>query len=301
MCACSRTNRSLHLASFADLEKKSLFAFSVFSDTRGDSPYSRREFARFSEWTKHDVCLIGLGDLLKKGRRNDFLEYLAADSSFTHKFYPVLADGENEFYGKGQGDWGAGKPLFTLVDLENRKNVELRANKSEYYAQVKCKGYTVHIIALHFPDTPKDANVAFPKDSRKFLYDTLKSIHKGKREIIVVLAHSRMGFWLHELDYKQKELVMKKCDLVFSATTHVFDRLILEEYGNSGALVLNTGSLTAPRGFTPCGFIRVNVLEKPPCLVVQYLDASQTEPTLQTKEYAYRLNDEQERIKIGIK
>lgn len=262
------------IRSIEDLDRAAVFTFAIMSDNKGDSPASDMHFARMADWIREsgDRFVIGLGDHVKKGWGNSFIPFIRENEWWREHFYPNAADGENEYYGKGQGDWGAGGGIFRDAGLSDRGNVTIRDNGCEYYARIQAEGYTVHLIQLHFPDQPSKSGIAFPKDSRKWLVSTLDSIEKGPKDIIVACAHSRYGFWIHTLSKKQRKTVMEKCDLVLSATTHFWERKIVHGYEYDGALVLNTGSITYPRN-CPYGYIQVHVLENPQRLVAQYIDA----------------------------
>ncbi len=276
-----------HVTSIPDsiesLDKKAVFSFIIMSDNKGDSVGNRKEFARMVKWSKRNdgQFAIGLGDHVKKGRDNGFLDFLKMDEWWHDNFYPNVADGENEFYGKGQDDWGAGAPIFDVVDLVNRKNVAVRENGCEYHARIAVRGYTVHLIQLHFSDEPEDETLAFREDSKKYLIDTLEGIRKGEKDIVIVAAHSHTGFWTDNLNESDRRIVMEKCDLVLSATTHFFGRRVLKGYEQTGALVINTGSITHPFGGSPAGYVEVHVLENPLALVVQYVNAKKTKRELQ--------------------
>jgi len=272
-----------------DLDKAALFSFAIMSDNRSDSPKTAPEFARMVEWIKEsgDEFVIGLGDHVASALGKSFLRFLAENKWWHDHFYPNVADYENEFYGRGQWDWGAGKKIFDEVGLRSRKGVEIRPNGAEYYARIPVKGYTIHLIQLSYPDEPADANVAFPPDSRKYLVETIKRINKGEKDVIIACAHSRYGSWIGLLTEKQRKVVMENADLVLSATTHVFARIRVEGYEDRGALCINTGSITYPRFFSPPGYVQVHVLENPLRLVVQYIRADREERELQSGEYAW--------------
>jgi len=275
--------------SIQELDSLAAFSFAIMSDNKGDSPSSAVQFARMVNWMEEsqDRFVVGLGDHVKKGWENSFLPFIKTSSWWQHNFYPNAADGENEFYGKDQGDWGAGGKIFREVELSANPHVTIRKNSCEYYAAIKEKGYTVHLIQLHFPDRPKDPAVAFPEDSRNYQIHTLKQINKQKNDIIIAAAHSRSGFWIELLTDEQQNLVMTKCDLVLSATTHFFERKIIPGYEEKGALLINTGSVTYPNSYSPYGYIQVHVLENPLSLVVQYIDTGKPERILQHSEYAF--------------
>jgi len=272
-----------------DLDKKAVFSFAIMSDHKGDSPKSSKRFANMVRWIResNDRFVIGLGDHVKRGRENSFLEFLKEDGWWHRNFYPNVADGENEFYGESQADWGAGAPILDEVDLSERPNVVVRDNGCEYYAKIRIKGYTVHLIQLHYPDQPKVDSLAFRQDSKQYLVDLLRSIDKGPKDIIIAAAHSRTGFWIDQLSDEQRRVVMDKCDLLLSGTTHRWKRKIVPGYEDSGPLIVNTGSVTHAGRGCPYGYVEVHVIENPLRLVVQYIDADRPEREMQHGEYAF--------------
>lgn len=272
-----------------DLDGEALFSFAIMSDNKGDAPMDKEPFDAMTEWIEDsgDRFVIGLGDHVKKGWDNNFLAFLDKNTWWSENFYPNIADGENEYYGTGQSDWGAGGRFLKETKLRKRDNVEVRDNGTEYYAKIRTGDYTVHLIQLHYPDQPYDDEQAFTEDSREYLMETLASIEKGPRDIVVAAAHSRTGSWIDVLSDEQRKQVMEKADLVLSATTHFFERYQVEGYENSGALCINTGSITYPRAYCPSGYVQVHVLSEPQALVVQYLNAGRGEREMQHGEYAF--------------
>ncbi|MCD6328219.1 5'-nucleotidase C-terminal domain-containing protein [bacterium] len=279
----------VEMQTIAELDETAAFNFTIMSDNKGDSPASKPEFARMVKWIEESrsAFVIGLGDHVKRGWRNDFLEFLDENAWWKQNFYPNVADGENEFYGKNQGDWGAGAPILDTVDLSTQSNTTIRKNGCEYYSKINVAGYTVHLIQLHYSDQPRDEAIAFTKDSRQYLIDTLRSIEKGEKDIVIAAAHTRTGFWINQLSDEERPVVMDKCDLVLSATTHFFERKIIPEYENSGPLFINTGSITYPSRYCPPGYVHVHVLENPTRLIVQYINASRPQREMQHDEYAF--------------
>lgn len=271
------------------LDEMAVFSFAIMSDNKGDSPLSREPFARMVQWIQEsgDSFVVGLGDHVKKGWRNDFLPFVRGNSWWHDHFYPNVADGENEYYGSGQGDWGAGGAILDEVDLRQRPGVVVRENGAEYYAAIPAEsGYTVHLIQLHFPDTPTNPQLAFPEDSRAYALEALAAIDKGPKDLIVMAAHSINGDWLSAISAQQQRQIMEKADLVLSATTHRFQRNTAEGYDEHGALHINTGSITYPNG-TPEGYVEVHVLEDPVRLVVQFIDATRETRQLQGPRFAF--------------
>jgi len=272
-----------------DLDRLAAFNFAIMSDNKGDSPKNSTQFARMVEWIEKsgDMFVIGLGDHLYKPEENSFLPFLSENKWWHDHFYPNVADGENEYYGRGQGDWGAGKKIFDLVGLSSRKHVRIRPNGAEYYARIAVKDYTVHLVQLSFPDEPADPQLAFPPDSRKYLVETIQRIEKGEKDIIIACAHTRFGYWTGLLSKEQRKVVMAKADLVLSATMHIFGRIPVRGYQDRGAICINTGSITYPRFSSPPGYVQVHVLENPARLIVQYIRVDTEQRKLQPTPFAW--------------
>ena len=267
-----------------DLDKSAVFSFSIMSDNKGysvENPHMNKCY----NWIKEsgDKFIIGLGDHVKDNRANPFLELIKNDSLWHNHFYPNVADGENEYWGEDQGDWGAGAPILDYVNLENRENVKIRSNKCEYYAIEEYDGIKVHIIQLHYSDTPSDPSIALNESTREYLFSTLDGIQKTEKDIIVVLAHT--GAWVQHLSEERKLKLLSKADLILGATSHRYERYhFLSEAGNTGALALNTGSVG---NSSDNGFLQVHVLKNPTRFIVQYQRTINEERKLQGKGFAF--------------
>ena len=148
--------------------------------------------------------------------------------------------------------------------------------------------FTVHLIQLHFPDSPPDVSVAFRQDSKDFLTTTLNSISKTQYDIIIVAAHSFSGFWHHLLSRDEQRVLLSKADLILSGTSHIFDRAADPLRGDRGALILNAGSVVEPFLFARPGFLQVNVLRNPTTIVVQFMDMRKNEYRLAPKGFAFQ-------------
>lgn len=271
------------------LDKHAVFSFAIMSDHKGLSPVDSEPFARMTEWIKEDgdQFVIGLGDHLKIDRPNTFLNFLKENAWWHENFYPNVADGENEYYGKDQNAWGAGAPFLDVVDMKMRPNVSIGENGCEYYAKINAAGYTIHLIQLHFPDHPREDRLSFREKSKIYMENILRNMDKGPKDIVIVAAHSISGFWMESLTQEQKDLVAQKCDLALSATTHHFERKKLSEYGDRGALMINTGSITYADEGSVNGYVRVHVLENPLRLDVKYINVDDTPEQMPGYEYAY--------------
>jgi hypothetical protein len=258
-----------------ELDELAVFNFVVMSDNKGDAPGGNgQHMARLVQWTEDagSSFILGLGDHVKIGRDNPFLEFIqsAENPDWRDHFYPNVADGENEYWGSGQADWGAGAPMFDYVNLADRTNVELRENRVEYYANMEVEGFTVHVIQVHFSDSPSSAIDAFREDSRQWMMDRLEAIDKTEKDIIVVLGHSRNGNFPSVLSQARLDILMSKADLLLSATTHAYRRWTYNGYENSGVLSLNSGAVGTAGNGNPNGFLHIYVLDNPFRLVSIY-------------------------------
>lgn len=266
------------------LDRTDAFSFTIMSDHKGSAPSNSPEMARMAEWMRQSRArfVIGLGDHLCKRFDNPFLDFVNEDEWWHRYFYPNIADGENGHYGAGQGDWGSGGKLLQHINIAGRPGVFVRDNGCEYYARIHAAGFTVHLIQLHYPDTPRDPAIAFNEDSRQYLIDTLQSINKGPEDIIIVGAHTITGYWVHQLSPERQKIVMDKCDVVLSATTHYYGRQVLGGYETSGALCVNAGSVNYPAQGPGGGYIQVSVFRsanerKPHSMLLQYVSAETDE------------------------
>ncbi len=279
-----------NVENYTDIENQSIFNFSIISDNHGQSPYENIYMAKanFHIRKSNDLCVLGMGDHLTKTGTNDFLFFVCNDSYWKNNFYPTISDNENAFYGNGQTDWGAGKPFFDAVDLTNRKNIKFSNEGVDYYAIIDApKGYKIHWISLHFPDEPNDTKLAFKESSKYFLRQSLISINKTNRDIIVIGAHSRFGSWMNEVNQELSRLIMTKADLVLGASTHYYERYTLDGYENKGPLLLNTGSVIYPRFGSQPGFIQIHVMEQHRGLYVHYVDVSKPTTIIKSSPFAY--------------
>ncbi|MEN8193486.1 MAG: hypothetical protein ABFS12_11760 [Bacteroidota bacterium] len=267
-----------------ELDKAAAFSFSIMSDNKGYSVENTHMY-KCDKWIKEagDRFILGLGDHVKNNRKNPFLDLIANDSLWHNHFYPNVADGENEYWGEGQDDWGAGAPILDYVDLSKRKNVKVSPKKCEYYAIEKYDEIKVHIIQLHYSDDPDDPSIAFNKHSRKYLINTLDSIDKTDNDIIVVLAHT--GLWLAQLSEERELKLLNKADLILGATTHRYKRFYsFGENVNTGAIALNSGAVG---NSSENGFLQVHVLKNPTRVIVQYQKTKNDSRELQDKGFAY--------------
>lgn len=278
-----------NVQSLDELENNESFSFSIISDNHGESPMENLQMAKMTKWVKesNDAFVLGVGDHLQKNKSNDFLAFLVRNEWWKNNFYPTIADAENDFFGKGQSDWGSGSKFLNILGLNKKSNVSMNNNGAEYYAQMNVNGITVHYIVLHFPDNPYNEDIAFPESSKQYLINTLNSINKTNKDIIIVSAHSMYGSWIDNLSASQQQIVNKKCDLLLSGTTHFFERRVMDGLENSGPLMINCGSVNKARWNGNNGFVQVHVMQNPLSLVVQYVNTDESENKLQESPYSY--------------
>jgi len=271
--------------SIQKLDEMAVFSFAIMSDNKGCS-VENEDFYKCDQWIREagDRFILGLGDHVKDNRTNPFLNLIKNDSLWHNHFYPNVADGENEFWGKDQADWGAGYPILEYAGLFQRENVKIRDNQCEYYALETYKGVKVHIIQLHFSDSPDDPDMAFKENSRQYLMEMIRKIKKTKKDIIVVLAHT--GAWFRLFSDDDQKTLYKKADLLLGATTHRYKRYIISEDPDAKvALALNTGAIA---NSMKSGYLEVHVLKNPMRIVVQYQLTKNDSRELQNKGYAFQ-------------
>ena len=277
------------IASIADLDREAGLHFAIMSDHKGDSPLSSVEFARMAAWVRAGDAsfVVGLGDHLKNGWENSFIPWLQSEPWWKERFYPNVADGENEYYSPThkQSDYGGGAPILDLVDLDARAEIT-RPNSAEYYARIPLGDYTIHLIQLHFSDQPEQAEVAFPEGSRAWMMETLAGIKKGEKDLILVAAHSRKGSWDMVLSPERRRRLLGKADLILSATTHNFKAWVPEGFENGPAVCVNTGAVNFPGHMTPNGYVEIHILESG-AIVGQYIDLTRPQRRLQQGRFAW--------------
>lgn len=282
--------RLSNVETYQDLENQSVFNFSIFSDNHGNSPYYNLNMAKANYHFRksNDICILGGGDHVMKNGNNDFLYYICNEPFWRNHFYPTISDGENILYGHSQDDWGAGKPLFDVIGLRERENITFSKEGVDYYAIIAAPhNYKIHFISLYFPDEPENTKLSFRESSKSFLRETLNKIKKTEHDIIVLQAHSRYGYWLNELSPELFKIVMTKADLVFSSSTHYYERFTPDGYSNNGPLILNTGCIDNPRFGSKPGFIQMHVMEQHRGIYVNYVDVSKPTTVLGSSPFAY--------------
>jgi len=111
-------NRISAQTTIEKLDDTAIFSFSIMSDNKGYSVENEHMY-KCNKWIREagDRFILGLGDHVKDNRDNPFLDLIKNDSLWYNHFYPNVADGENEFWGKDQGDWGAGAPILDYMNL----------------------------------------------------------------------------------------------------------------------------------------------------------------------------------------
>jgi len=266
------------------LDSMAVLSFAIMSDNKGYA-LENSHMKKCDLWMREagDKFVLGLGDHVKDNRANPFLDLMKRDSLWHNHFYPNVADGENEFWGRDQGDWGAGAPILDYVGLDSRKNVVVRSNNCEYYAIEEHNGIKVHIIQLHYSDNPPDPIIAFNESSRQYLMDLLDSIDKTDNDIIVVLAHT--GNWVNELSEERRSKLLGKADLILGATTHRYQRYEFSDHDNGkGALMLNTGAVG---NSGESGFLQIHVLQYPTRMIIQYQTTKNDSRELQKNGFVY--------------
>ena len=257
------------------LDKLSLFTFAVFSDNKGDGPEDHEFMNGMAKGVENMKAefVIGVGDHLRGQSDNPsqkFLSFIKNNDWWSKNFYPVIADGENNYYGTAQSDWGAGSKLNDEIHVCERENTVCKDNHAEYHAVFNIKGIEIHFITVHYPDAGDDR---FPESSKLYLLNELAQIEEKENQIIIAAAHT--GNWLKDFEEIQQEIILKKADLLLGATTHIYKRY---NYSNDLALFLNSGAVGYAIFFN--NYLQVNVISSPLRIVVQNMKSDEYERQL---------------------
>lgn len=280
----------LNFSSIEALEESSEISFAIFSDNHGNSPFDNIHMAKMNSWMQKSNAefVIGLGDHVMNQDGRNFVSFIARNRWWFNNFYPTIADSENAFFGKSQSDLDAGGAMLDMMNFGKRTDIIKRNMKSEYYAVREVKGYRFHIITLHFPDQPYTDD-AFSEESKKFMTNILNSIQKTNKDIIIVNAHSRFGFWIDNLSVSQRQILMNKADLVLSGTTHHFEKYYSNSVkgGQKMPLIINAGSATNARYGSHNGYVQIDLLADQNALVAQYINLDADSKELATSNESF--------------
>jgi hypothetical protein len=266
------------------LDAAARYHFVIMSDHKGMAPEGEMaptwedwgnliHIQRGISWieAQHPAFVVGMGDHLKIGWGNPWIEWVRQRPWWMRSFWPNIADGENEYYGNGQSDWGAGGQYLIDTGVHLRPNVEIAPGGCEYHARIAVPGGTVHLLQCYYADQPSNPHNAWAPSSRQWLMERLAAIEKGPGDLVIVGAHSHNGDCLSVLSEGRRRVILERADLVLSATTHHYER---HEYGAGQALCINTGSLGfAGQGGN--GYVTVHMLDEPEGMLVQYVSTEE--------------------------
>ena len=166
------------ITTIEELDEAALFRFSIMSDNKGKAPSNSSHMDRCANWVQGSEFILGLGDHLVGSSGDPFIDFIRNDPMWNTKFYPNIADGENQALGSGQSDWGGGAGLFNYVNnFWGRPNVQNQGNNVDYYCWFENSGFTIHVIQLHFSDSGPFEGEFATKRPQKFqkmpLFDTV--------------------------------------------------------------------------------------------------------------------------------
>ncbi|MBM4152610.1 MAG: hypothetical protein FJ220_03695, partial [Kiritimatiellaceae bacterium] len=118
------------ISNISELDDASVFHFSIMSDNKGNAT-ENSHMQKCDSWIKSSgsAFVIGVGDhtVTTSSTSDPFLSFIKNDSFWKTKFYPGIADGENQSFGGSQANWGSGYKLFNYVDnFYGRSNVQFR-------------------------------------------------------------------------------------------------------------------------------------------------------------------------------
>jgi hypothetical protein len=281
------------ISNIEQLDDAALFHFSLFSDNKGRSS-ENAQFNRMVSWLKSSGSefVLGLGDHADSSTSEPFFNFMKTDSYFNNKFYPTIADNDNDVWG-AQGDWGKGRKLFDYVNnfwgrpnmkKNSRITPDSNGNVPDYYVtfkNVKGTGFDVHVLSLHFPDSPSDSS-ALHSETRAFMQSELEAINaagKTTRDIVLVLAHSYSGDFIDcgNFSSTHRQLLLTTADFCGAATIHKYgwyDRY-KNDYSKKNAPMYNSGASAQIAGGVN-GYVEFHVLDNPPRMTIQFINTANT-------------------------
>ncbi len=275
------------------LKEMSDFQFAIMSDNKGRAT-GLSDFAHMVNQIEDldAEFVVGMGDNLENTGSMMFLDFVAGNLFWKNKFWPNVADGENQHYGSSQADWGEGREIFHAFDMFNRSDIDWPGFGAEmptkepasYAAHITVNGITVNVLQLTFSDQPYELSEAFQEGTRQFMEDQLDArADKAGKEITVIGAHSKDGLWVDYLGSSRKAKVNELGDLALAATVHTYNHF---DHGETGILELNSAHVGAYNASDDdSGFLSCFVIAEPLALVTMFTPSKSDVVTL-NKGYA---------------
>ncbi len=260
------------------LKEMSDFQFAIMSDNKGRAT-GLDDFVHMVNQIEdlESEFVVGMGDNLENTGSMMFLEFVAGNLFWKNKFWPNVADGENQHYGSSQADWGEGREIFHAFDMFNRSNIDWPGFGAEmptkepasYAAHITVNGITVNLIQLTFSDQPSSLSEAFQEGTRQFMEDQLDArAAQAGEEITVIGAHSKDGLWVDYLGSSRKAKVNELGDLALAATVHTYNHF---DHGETGILELNSAHVGAYNASDDnSGFLSCFVIAEPLALITMF-------------------------------
>jgi hypothetical protein len=281
---CSPHSKVKETAGLTDPERLRV-TFAVLGDTHGNAVEDSSFANAVRQMEDLQVSfIVGLGDNLEDPKNtrkthDTFLDWVREQPFWMVHFWPTVADGENEYFGTGSGDWGAGRGLIDFFGVPYRPDVVMAEGEHpvkppvSYYVPIRIGEVTVHLIQLTFSDTPKgNPIIPFREETRAFMERILRTINKDGNDIVVIGAHSETGTWIDVLSGARQALIRRQCDLALSGTTHDYKRT---DHGPTGPLALTNGfcfDKVHDPDQSDYGWIAVYVFSDPLCLMTVYVN-----------------------------
>jgi len=265
---------------------------------------------------------------------NKYIADPSSPDWWRENFYPALGDHDCQFYSgynedDGEQNWGAAWPMLDGIGLYERDNVQfahemydwyaewldgiepewdwwdgleadypdsLSGRSPDYYVTEEHEGVTVHIIISHSVDYGDDMQATgFPRQSKRFMMETLDDIDKGDDDIILMTSQSWSGNFVDEMSREDQKKILGKADITFSGnqhkvnyytqTSHEYQKWNDDYYDYSDhekfpniALPLNTGAQDT--GILP-GYWSFHVFEDPLRVTAQYISTQKSSRELQ--------------------
>jgi hypothetical protein len=289
------------ITSVGQLDDACMFRFAVWSDDRGE--INNPEVIKGTEWllegTEPVAFVLGGGD----NSRGDtgWPEYMQEASTpdlWKYHYYNCIGDHENDAYGGGQSDWGAGGEMFDyLPGFWTRPNMRpnhykqtgggemgdpiiwnettVDGNGNDYYMtleDVDGSGVNIHILSLHISDQPSDFPwKAFREQTRQFMEDILLEFEakRTNRDILFLMGHDANWTDQHEIREYRRDMIYTIPDYINEASSHSFKRRVggIPISREDGPLYLNSGRV----GGGSSNYMECHVFDNPLRMTCQFM------------------------------
>ncbi|MBP7562648.1 MAG: hypothetical protein KA886_02575 [Candidatus Cloacimonetes bacterium] len=268
-----------------ELDSLAEFSFIIMGDNRGESVESCQHFKKMSKWMKdaNVSFVIGAGNHVKAGEKNPFLKLIRSDKWWQTHFYPNIAANEIEYWGNINPHKDKTYPFYNFFAFKNCEDNHFSPDNLIYYCKIPVKTYQIHLfqISSQMNDSLGSGNLAI-----QFLTNEFKHLYKSEKDLVIVMSAIDSALWMNLLTKKEKDMIHKKTDLIVCSDKNGIIKNYEDKKDDSGALILNVGSVCFPDYKLFNGYLQVHFFKKPSAFLVQYVNTLKSSRELQTSDYA---------------